>query len=121
MKNINKVFIAVLIVLLVAIAGLSVLLVSSMKEGQEKVEVPAEVIDVVEPEIEEEDDSGFSKKKWEANYEINSDYIDKSIEQVMCKLSDSLYDIENFCMDNETRTTLGRRFPNLLWNVSSKE
>ena len=54
-------------------------------------------------------------------FKINSDYIDKSIEQVMCKLSDSLYDIENFCMDNETRTTLGRRFPNLFWNVSSKE
>lgn len=54
-------------------------------------------------------------------FKINSDYIDKSIERVMCKLSDSLYDIENFCMDNETRTTLGRRFPNLFWNVSSKE
>ena len=54
-------------------------------------------------------------------FKINSDYIDKSIEQVMCTLSDSLYDIENFCMDNETRTTLGRRFPNLFWNVSSKE
>ena len=52
-------------------------------------------------------------------FKINSDYIDKSIEQVMCTLSDSLYDVENFCMDNETRTTLGRRFPNLFWNVSS--
>ena len=75
MKNINKVLIAVLIVLLVAIAGLGVLLVSSMKEGQEEVKVPAEVIEVIEPEIEEEDDSVFSKKKWDANYEINSDYI----------------------------------------------
>lgn len=54
-------------------------------------------------------------------FKINSDYIDKSIEQIICTLSDSLYDIENFCMDNETRTTLGRRFPDLFWNVYDEE
>lgn len=40
-------------------------------------------------------------------------YIDKNIEQIISTLSDSLYDIENFCMDNETRTSLGRCFPDL--------
>ena len=50
-------------------------------------------------------------------FKINSDYIDKNIEQIISTLSDSLYDKENFCMDNETRTSLGRRFPDLLWNI----
>lgn len=50
-------------------------------------------------------------------FNINSDYIDKNIEQIISTLSDSLYDIENFCMDNETRTSLGRRFPDLFWNI----
>lgn len=54
-------------------------------------------------------------------FKINSDYIDKCIEQIICTLSESLYDIENFCMDNETRTTLGRRFPDLFWNVYNEE
>ena len=40
-------------------------------------------------------------------FKINSDYIDKNIEQIISTLSNSLYDIENFCMDNETRTLLG--------------
>ena len=47
-------------------------------------------------------------------FKINSDYIDKNIEQIISTLSDSLYDIENFSMDNETRTSLGRRFPEFL-------
>lgn len=46
-------------------------------------------------------------------FKINSDYIYKNIERIISTLSDSLYDIENFCMDNETRTSLGRRFPDL--------
>lgn len=50
-------------------------------------------------------------------FKINSDYIDKNIEQIISTLSDSLYGIENFCMDNETRTSLGRRFPDLFWNI----
>ena len=50
-------------------------------------------------------------------FKINSDYIDKNIEQSISTLSDSLYDIENFCMDNETRTSLGRRFLDLFWNI----
>ena len=79
MKNINKVLIVILTVLLVAIAGLSVLLIISMNEKKEDMEVPVEVIEVEEPEIEEEDDSTFSQKKWEANYEINSDYIGQLI------------------------------------------
>ena len=53
-------------------------------------------------------------------FKINSDYIDKNIEQIISTLSDSLYDIENFCMDNETRTSLGRHFPVLFWNIYSK-
>lgn len=53
-------------------------------------------------------------------FKINSDYIDKNIEQIISTLSDSLYDIENFCMDNETRTSLGRRFPDLFWNIYSE-
>lgn len=53
-------------------------------------------------------------------FKINSDYIYKNIEQITSTLSDSLYDIENFCMDNETRTSLGRRFPDLFWNIYSK-
>lgn len=53
-------------------------------------------------------------------FKINSDYIDKNIEQIISTLSDSLYDIENFCMDNETRTSLGRRFPVLFWNIIVK-
>ena len=41
--------------------------------------------------------------------------------QVMDTLSDSLYNIENFCMDNETRVPLEKRFPNLFWNVYDDE
>lgn len=54
-------------------------------------------------------------------FKINSDYIDKNIGQVMDALSESLYDIENFCMDNETRVPLEKRFPNLFWNVYDDE
>ena len=54
-------------------------------------------------------------------FKINSDYIDKNIGQVMDTLSDSLYNIENFCMDNETRVPLEKRFPNLFWNVYDDE
>ena len=43
-------------------------------------------------------------------FKINSDYIDKNIEQIISTLSDSLY-------GNETRTSLGRRFPDLFWNI----
>lgn len=51
-------------------------------------------------------------------FKINSDYIDKKIEDIMEVLSESLYDIENFCMDNETRTTLSNRFVDLFPNVA---
>ena len=50
-------------------------------------------------------------------FKIYSDYIDKKNETIISSLSDSLYDVENFCMDNETRTSLGRRFPDLFWNM----
>ena len=50
-------------------------------------------------------------------FKINSGYIDKSIEQTLRTLTATLYDIENFCMDNETRESLERRFSNLFWNV----
>lgn len=40
-------------------------------------------------------------------FKINSDYVDKKIENIISTLSDSLYDVEKFCMDNETRTPLG--------------
>lgn len=50
-------------------------------------------------------------------FKINSDYIDKKIEDIMEVLSESLYDIENFGMDNEIRTTLSNRFIDLFPNV----
>ena len=53
-------------------------------------------------------------------FKINCDYIDKNIEQIISTLSDSLYDIENFCMDNETSTSLGLRVPDLFWKIYSE-
>ena len=44
----------------------------------------------------------------------------KKIENIISTLSDSLYDVEKFCMDNETRTPLGGRFPDLFWNIYSE-
>ena len=53
-------------------------------------------------------------------FKINSDYVDKKIENIISTLSDSLYDVEKFCMDNETRTPLGGRLHDLFWNIYSE-
>ena len=39
-------------------------------------------------------------------FKINSDYIDNRISDLMGSLTESLYDIENFCMDNESKSKL---------------
>lgn len=54
-------------------------------------------------------------------FKINSEHIDNSIKSVLETLTDSIYDIENFCIDNETRGTLCKRFPDLFWNVSEEQ
>ena len=52
-------------------------------------------------------------------FKINSDYIDNRIRDLMGSLTESLYDIENFCMDNETKSSLSGRFMDLFPNVKN--
>ena len=54
-------------------------------------------------------------------FKINSDYIDNRIRDLMGSLTESLYDIENFCMDKETKSSLSGRFVDLFPNVSTEE
>lgn len=51
-------------------------------------------------------------------FKVNSGDIDSNINHIMNYVTDSIYDIENFCSDNETKNKLERRFPDLFWNVS---
>ena len=51
-------------------------------------------------------------------FKVNSGDIDSNINHIMNCVTDSIYDIENFCSDNETKNKLERRFPDLFWNVS---
>lgn len=51
-------------------------------------------------------------------FKVNSGDIDSNIERVLNYVTDPIYDIENFCSDNETKNNLGRRFPDLFWNVA---
>lgn len=50
-------------------------------------------------------------------FKINSDHIENSIKSVIEGLTDSIYDIESFCTDNETKATLEKRFPDVFWNI----
>lgn len=54
-------------------------------------------------------------------FKINSDYIDNRISDLMGSQTESMYDIENFSTDNETRSSLSRRFVDLFPNVSKEE
>lgn len=54
-------------------------------------------------------------------FKINSGYIDNRIQEVLESLTDSIYDIEKICMDNETKATLSKRFPDIYLNVSEKQ
>ena len=51
-------------------------------------------------------------------FKINSGFIDMNIELVMEFFTLSIYDIECFCTDNETRLPLENRFQDLFWNVN---
>lgn len=51
-------------------------------------------------------------------FKVNSGDIDSNIEHVLKYVTDPIYDIENFCSDNETKNKLEKRFPDLFWNVS---
>lgn len=53
-------------------------------------------------------------------FKINSDYIDNRIRDLMGSLTESLYDIENFCTDNETKSSLSGRFMDLFPNVKNE-
>lgn len=54
-------------------------------------------------------------------FKINSDYIDDRIGDLMGSLTESLYDIENFCMDNESKSKLSGRFLDLFPNVRTEK
>lgn len=51
-------------------------------------------------------------------FKFNSNYIDKNIEASMKFSTNSIYDIENFCTDNETRQPLYKRFSDMFWNIN---
>lgn len=53
-------------------------------------------------------------------FKINSDYIDNRIGDLMGSLTESLYDIENFCMDNDSKSKLSGRFLDLFPNIKSE-
>lgn len=50
-------------------------------------------------------------------FKINNGYIDKRIKDLMEFETNSLYDIENFCVDNESNLPLRHRFLDVPWNV----
>lgn len=50
-------------------------------------------------------------------FKINNEYIESRIRSLMKFWTNSLYDIECFCADNESRLPLSGRFPDLFWNV----
>lgn len=50
-------------------------------------------------------------------FKINNEYIKSRIKSLMDFGTNSLYDIECFCADNESRVPLSGRFPDLFWNV----
>lgn len=50
-------------------------------------------------------------------FKINNGYIDKRIKDLMEFETNSLYDIENFCVDNESNLLLRHRFLDVPWNV----
>ena len=54
-------------------------------------------------------------------FKINSDYIDNRISDLMGSLTESLYDIENFCMDNESKSKLSGRFLDLFPNIRTED
>lgn len=54
-------------------------------------------------------------------FKINSDNIDNNIKFLLNTLTDSIYDVENFCTDNEVKSTLENRFPDLFWNINESE
>lgn len=54
-------------------------------------------------------------------FKINCNYIDANIKSVIDSLTDSIYDVENFCTDNEARATLKNRFPDLYWNIAEEK
>lgn len=53
-------------------------------------------------------------------FRINSENIDHSIELMLDYTTNSVYDIENFCADNESTDTLHRRFYDKYWNVDEE-
>lgn len=53
-------------------------------------------------------------------FKINTDFIGSCITEVMDSLPDSLYDVENFCTDNESGASLSHRFPDRIWNTEEK-
>ena len=54
-------------------------------------------------------------------FKINSGLIDKRIGEIMQFFSNSIYDIESFCTDNEAQLPLRNRFQDIFWNVSPKD
>lgn len=50
-------------------------------------------------------------------FKINNDYIEKRIRELMKFGMNSLYDIENFCKDNESRSNLHNHFQDMYLNV----
>ena len=51
-------------------------------------------------------------------FKINSNLIDNNIKDLMHYFSNSIYDIECFCTDNETRVSLNNRFLDNVWSIN---
>ena len=48
-------------------------------------------------------------------FKINSEYVDRNIDLMLKYVTDPIYDIENFCLENETIAKLEGRFTDLSW------
>ena len=53
-------------------------------------------------------------------FKINCGNIDDNIEMILKYITNNVHELEYYCMDNQTRSTLHRRFHDLFWNVAEE-
>lgn len=53
-------------------------------------------------------------------FKINCGNIDDNIEMILKYITNNVHELEYYCMDNQTRSTLHRRFHDLFWNVTEE-
>lgn len=51
-------------------------------------------------------------------FKINCGNIDDNIESILKYVTNTVHELENYCIDNQARSTLHRRFHDLFWNVA---